>query len=267
MNQPTVTLETITPQMAAAYLKGNSANRHIIYNHLDRLASQMLAGEWRLTGDTIKFNGDRLLDGQHRLEAIVRSGVAIQCFVARNVETESFPMIDTGRSRQGGDVLSAHGYTNVFMTSASCRVIWFIERKIASLDGFVSNNTILNTIKRHKDLPRFVSDISSYRFAKIAAIVSSLWWLWLCDKAAGDQFIESFLSGSDLKATSPIHLLRERLINDPVLRTTKRGRRALVAMMFRTWGNWRSNKPVSTVKASQPGDMDFPWPEGGPYLV
>ena len=70
---PIITLETITPAQAAEWLKGNTVNRRLVLHHVERLASEMLAGEWRITGDCIKLNGDRLLDGQHRLQAIVQS--------------------------------------------------------------------------------------------------------------------------------------------------------------------------------------------------
>jgi len=266
--QPTVSLETITPAVAAEMLKGNSLNRRLVFNHLNRLVREMLDGEWRLTGDTIKLNGDRLLDGQHRLEAVVRSGVTIQCFVARNVDPEVFPMVDTGRSRIGGDVLSASGYRNVFLTSSVARMVWYFERRISKLEGPVTNNAILNIVKRHKELPNFVADVQSFKFAKTSSIVSPLYWIWCADQDRGDQFMEAFLKGIELRVTSPIYLLRERVINDHQLRSarsSKRGRRALIAAFFRTWAAWNDNKSQIKLKIFGTGE-EFLWPEGAPYL-
>src|ERR1700756_4533070 len=178
---PIITLETITPAQAAEWLKGNTVNRRLVLHHVERLASEMLAGEWGVTRGFIKVNGDRLLDGQHRLQAIVQSGVSIQSFVARNVELEAFPVLDTGRIRAGGDVLSAHGYRNVFITASTARMIWYFERKIGSLNGTITNSAILNLVKRHPELPSFIADVSAYGFAKTSGVVSSLYWLWAAD--------------------------------------------------------------------------------------
>lgn len=264
---PTITLETITPHKAAEMLKFNHSNRAMVANHLNRLISEMLAGDWKVTGDTIKINGDRLLDGQHRLEAVVRSGVSIQCFIARNVDTDSFPMIDTGRTRMGGDVLSALGYHNVFITASAARMIWYYEHRIARLDGPLSNNTVLHTVKRHPTLPAFISELSGYIFCKTGALVSALYWLSLADQDKADEFISSFTGGVDLKITNPIYLLRERVINDRLLRATKHGRKRLVAMAFRTWANWLEGKTTAHLKATSPDEENFPWPKGAPYVV
>ena len=264
---PTITLETITPTMAAEWLRGNTVNRRLVPNHVERLASEMLAGEWRLTGDCIKFAGDRLMDGQHRLQAVVQSGVTIQCFVARNVDLEVFAVLDTGRTRAGADVLSAHGYRNVFLTTSVSRMLWYFERKIGSLNGSVTNSAILNLVKRHKELPGFVSDLSTYNFAKTSGVVSSLYWVWLADSGKGEEFLDQFLKGAELKVSNPIYTLRERVINDHMLRSTKSGRRALVAMFFRTWESWLSGKSQVSLRAIRPAGEEFPWPKGAPYLV
>lgn len=263
---PIITLETITPAMAAEWLRGNTVNRRIVSNHVERLASEMLAGEWRLTGDCIKLNGERLLDGQHRLQAVVQSGVTIQCFVARNVDLEAFPVLDTGRIRQGGDVLSAHGYRNVFITASVCRLVWMFERKMGSLNASVTNSAILNLVKRHPGLTSFISDVSAYGFAKTSGIVASLYWVWSVDNAKGEEFLEQFLKGAELKISNPIYPLRERVINDHMLRATKTGRRALVAMVFRVWETWLAGKSQTSLKAIRPAGEDFPWPKGAPYL-
>jgi drug/metabolite transporter superfamily protein YnfA len=264
---PVITLESITPALAAEWLKGNNVNRRLVANHVERLASEMLAGEWRVTGDTIKLNGDRLLDGQHRLQAIVRSGVTVQCFVARNVELEAFPVLDTGRIRAGGDVLSAHGYRNVYITASVCRLVWMFERKIGGLNATVTNSAILNLVRRHPELIGFISDVSAFGFAKTSGIVSSLYWLWATDNAKGEEFLAQFLRGAELKITNPIYPLRERVINDHMLRATKSGRRALIAMVFRVWEAWLSGKSQTSLKATRPTGEEFPWPSGAPYLV
>ena len=105
----TVTLETITPDEALKILdtKANyQKQRHLRPTHVDFLISEMLKGNWQLTGETIKYgvNGE-LLDGQHRLHACARSKVPLKVFVARNVPEDAFLAIDLGLKRSISDIL------------------------------------------------------------------------------------------------------------------------------------------------------------------
>lgn len=88
-------------------------NRPLSDQHVHRIANQILSGKWRFNGDTIKISNDGgILDGQHRLWAVVESKVSIETIIVRGVEREAFATIDTVRKpRSGGDVLSLVGAT------------------------------------------------------------------------------------------------------------------------------------------------------------
>jgi len=228
--------------------------------------NQMLAGQWKLTGDSIKFNGSSLIDGQHRLQAIVRSGVTVKCLVVRNLARDVFDVLDTGRSRQAGDVLSGYGYPNVYLLASAARYLYFYERKIVPGTPTVPNQDILAVCQRHTDLSSFTSDICSHKFARSGVIVACLFWIDKCGKTRGQAFVESFLTGTDLKVTSPVYSLRERVIADRQLLAHKRGRVILSAMFFRSFDNYISNRPSTRMVASTPAAADFPWPKGDIYL-
>lgn len=62
----------VTPRIAEAWLKKNTKNRSIRKHLLERYASDMRSGLWKLTGEPIIFNCDgTLIDGQHRLQSVV----------------------------------------------------------------------------------------------------------------------------------------------------------------------------------------------------
>ncbi len=64
----------VTPFMAAKLLENNQVNRKRSEGHIKFLAKQMSAGNFKLTGETVKISTDgKLLDGQHRLHAIDHS--------------------------------------------------------------------------------------------------------------------------------------------------------------------------------------------------
>lgn len=97
----------VTPDLAREWLdKHNTNNRPLQKGHVGFLANQMKAGKWMETGDSIKFGKNReLIDGQHRLMAIIRTGIPIPFLVVREVDDEAFEVIDTGRKRSAADVL------------------------------------------------------------------------------------------------------------------------------------------------------------------
>jgi hypothetical protein len=99
-------IETVTPDQAAALLANNAGNRKLMKTTVSQLADDMRRGHWRLSHQGIAIARDgRLLDGQHRLSAIVEAGVAVQMVVFRNVDEASFAVMDRGRVRQLRDIL------------------------------------------------------------------------------------------------------------------------------------------------------------------
>jgi len=106
--QPIVTRMTITPAMAADWLENtNFNNRRIIKAHVQRLARDMANGEWVLSHQGIAFDCDGvLLDGQHRLRAVVISETPVEMHVWRNVTPDALMAIDSGKIRSLFDILT-----------------------------------------------------------------------------------------------------------------------------------------------------------------
>jgi hypothetical protein len=96
----------ITPEMATKWLEGNTHNRSIRDSKVDQYARDMLSGKWRLTHQGIAFGGDgTLLDGQHRLWAIVNSNRPTRMMVARGVPDDAQRVIDDNLPRTVVDAL------------------------------------------------------------------------------------------------------------------------------------------------------------------
>ena len=103
-NQSTEVVETITPEMAIDYLSKNIdgvyANRALTRSDIVKYANEMKAGNWRVDVNPIMFDvKGRMIDGQHRLEAILEAEIPVNMLVKRNVSEESFKVIDTGHPR------------------------------------------------------------------------------------------------------------------------------------------------------------------------
>lgn len=104
---PSAMAVTITPEIAAAMLATSSGNRKLRHAYVDRLASAMTRGEWRITNQGIGFDTTGALrDGHHRLSACIRSGVTIRSMVTFGMPVTAYEVIDTGALRNYGDRLN-----------------------------------------------------------------------------------------------------------------------------------------------------------------
>ena len=106
-------VETITPAKAQEYLSKSGGNRNISAPVVKSYALSMTQGKWMLNGEPIVFDIDGvLLNGHHRLHAVIKAGVPIQTFVTRGVEHESFTTFDCGRHRTVGQLIGMQGIKN-----------------------------------------------------------------------------------------------------------------------------------------------------------
>ena len=93
-NLKTVTMN-ITPAIAKEWLRKNKLNRNVRKNKVNQYKRDMQNGNWYTTHQGIAFfeDGD-LCDGQHRLLAIVESGVSVDMQVSFGLERSSAPLVD-----------------------------------------------------------------------------------------------------------------------------------------------------------------------------
>ena len=101
----------MTPALAEDLLTHcNTHNRTLADAHVETLANEMRAGRWQLTHQGIALSPNRvLLDGQHRLWAVVMSGVTVPMRIFINEPPEAMAVIDTGKTRSNDQILSLSG--------------------------------------------------------------------------------------------------------------------------------------------------------------
>lgn len=104
---------SVSPELAAQWLTLNTNNRPLSKNAVQQLAAQIQRGEWQLTHQGIAFDEDDvLIDGQHRLAAVVKASRAVPMTVTHGVPRTAFTVMDTGRKRTGRDALALVGEAN-----------------------------------------------------------------------------------------------------------------------------------------------------------
>lgn len=97
----------ITPDMARHWLGSNTrSNRRPSAKTVDAYAREMAAGRWLVTHQGIAFNqAGELVDGQHRLLAIIEADVNIWMMVTTGLAVEYNSPIDQGYNRSLAQVL------------------------------------------------------------------------------------------------------------------------------------------------------------------
>lgn len=104
---PTAAWETVTPAIARQVLEHNAVNRPLSRATVAYYAMQMKRGQWRMNGETVSISDQgNLMNGQHRLNAVILAGTAVAFLVVRGVDEATFPSFDGGKNRSVSDVLN-----------------------------------------------------------------------------------------------------------------------------------------------------------------
>ncbi len=142
-------LETviITPERATELLEHNQHNRPISQGHVNRISKQIRDGKWVFNGDTIKISTDGdVLDGQHRLWAVIEAKKPIETIIVHGVTREAFATIDTVRKmRNGSDVIALNGQMGYRREIASA-LMWLLRWQSDTLQTWkAADNKIENS--------------------------------------------------------------------------------------------------------------------------
>ncbi len=208
--------EQVTPRMATALLAKNPTNRIIRHTHVLNLAKEMSDGRWEKSPQTIAVATDgTLLDGQHRLMAVVASGVTITACIAYNVEKDVGKVMDIGITRSHYDRL--HLVNEQYENKLICTII----------NGYIRCSKGRAGIPASEIEDEFLTNTSHWLWAakvfktkrkglSVSTIQAALVSYHMAFSAQAEAFTQGFLEGTELTAESPIKALREALLGDRV---------------------------------------------------
>ena len=91
-----------------------------------KLQTDMNQGEWHFTGSPIVFDeSNELVDGQHRLSAIVASGSTQWMIVVQGVKRDAYVAIDSGVRKSTADFFRFEGVPNANFSAATAN--WLLR--------------------------------------------------------------------------------------------------------------------------------------------
>ena len=125
-------IQTITPEIATLFLQNHVGNRDYRKNWVSELSRMIKRGEWLVTHQGIALDkSGNLIDGQHRLKAIIESGIPVQINVSYDVDAITYTCIDRGVKRNLADITR--------FSTKTAEVVGFMSRFLQI--GFGNNPT------------------------------------------------------------------------------------------------------------------------------
>lgn len=215
-----VSLELVSPEEAKRYLESNKENyRTLRPGHVKRLAQDMVDGYWQFTNATIGIDVNGILtDGQHRLAAVVESGVDCWMLVVRGMPDGSAdnPATDTGAKRSVSTHLSKHGVANPHIVAAAARLL-FRLRGGGSANQNAKANASDTKVARIVAANPSIEEAASYTIGCKSIGMPSVFaaWFWLARHENESLAIEctQILEGDkEAMTTHPFAKLRDSLI-------------------------------------------------------
>lgn len=203
-------LQTITPKMAATWLdKRNDGNRNIRRHRVAALSRAIAGGRWVPTHQGIAFDEKgNLIDGQHRLSAIVEANQPVELMVTRGLTRESMTVIDRGAVRDPADTLRIlRGTEHAKRKVPAARIVMMADQSAESIDDAALDEHI-QAYGGHYD---WMFALDGFNRIVYAPLAGALVYAYPTRPDKVIAFAKGLIEPSGLTGNSPILLVYEML--------------------------------------------------------
>jgi hypothetical protein len=261
----------VSPELAQLWMGNNFVNRKMVDDVVHTYAREMSTANWIPTHQGVAFNDkDELIDGQHRLQAIILSGVTVLMMVTFGLpsnilgkEMTTMDAVDRGRTRSVADQLTIqHGLKNSSIIASICASLGSIcygerTRRLSvgqTLEIYRAFETPISWVIIHRSKQhglRTAGVLAAFAFALATeeAIFGGM--------APIGLMYESLMNGENLKDRLPMKHLRNFLTSDEaklLTRGTDRGVAELVLQAIYLEGTGRR---IAKLEMSLDGSNHF----------
>lgn len=254
-------VQTITPTKASRWLQLNTANRPTSKPVVHSFAEVMRRGDWKVTHQGIAFDTNGVLvDGQHRLAAVVEADAAVDMTVFTSVPADTFDVLDTGKRRNAADALAIEGEKSTPVLASMLRTVWlYHHRPDATWSGrtaTVTNRQILDTLHEHPGVREYVvlgeRTATETGMIKSAAAAASYLVDHANPQADLDPWWEGLLEGAGLTRDDPRLRFRNtmlRMAREQASRTQRRrNTREHVALYLKAFNAWATGNSLHQLR-------------------
>lgn len=262
-------LAEITPEVATTMLSKKNTNRSIRLTQLNRIKRALVNQRWQINGETIIFDHDgRLLEGQHRLQAVIDAQETVWTLIVHGIDRDRFKTMGQGSKRTAGDILGIQGVKNATHIAAALRWVYRYETgQMTNAHPNITDDELTDTLPMHAAI------LDSIPFGKkchgIAAPGMATALHYLCRtgpqpeqqepvrrpgrppvvkeswdkgdpqrrKGQADHFFWSLATGENLQPGDPILVVRNRIVQPKGPKRTRLILRdeAKAPMFINTW--------------------------------
>ena len=255
MKKVIVRMESVTPDRAAKLLEKNTMNRNISLLTVKRYALAMKSGEWEQNGQTITIAEDgTILDGQHRLWAVIESGMTIVFLIVYNVRKEAIATIDSGVVRTFRNLLQIKGSKHSSTASTLTKFAWIYDFYDSAMNDGSAKIALRNTVlESYYDDNRelieraaAIADTGCHHFVK-SHMGFCIYLLLRRNPGRAEEFAAMLKTGQNLYTGHPIMTLRTKLI-DNLTGKRKLTVRETLAFYTKAWNAFLKGKSVSVFR-------------------
>ncbi len=260
--------ETITPEMAALYLKKCKNFRSVRPRSVSDYARDMRENKWDINGESIKFDKDGFnIDGRHRLSACVESDTPFTVLVVRGIDSDE--NIDNGLKRSAAMVFQKHGEINVTNLAASLGILqrYFNGDLKFSRSGVgVTTKELQKTLEDHQGIRESIQRFGSRQQIGFVSLSAALHYIFAQNASIeiADDFFEGLLSGANLEAFDSRLHLRNRMI---AIKSGKLNmpRKEMAALIIKAWNFYLEGKEVKKLDFRTKGEFIEQFPKVRKY--
>lgn len=234
-----LTVESITPALAEEYLAHNAHNRRIIAAHVDSIARDIRSGHWMMNAQPICFSrSGRLLNGQHRLSAVLQAGQPIEVPVMRGLPEEAYATYDIHAKRGPHLGMALESFGDRPLVAAAAVLLWKRELKPAGArNAKPTPSEVTRIVEQH---PRLLELRTFGRkmveFGRGSVLAYAAYCIEREDAELGRLFLERFETGAELPRGHLILELRRRL---QILRRERASQEEQLREILAAWARFR----------------------------
>lgn len=262
----------ITPALAQTMLDSNTHNRHIDDQRVYQYANAMKRGEWMLNGDSIVFsNSGVLLDGQHRLLAVIKSKRSIRTLVVRGVPDVAQETMDQNKKRSLNDMLKLRGEKNTATLASSLILVHAYATTGVLYSGAVhptpSPQQLMHYLEKltaeQKDLRNYQHPPYSTQLKELTtpSLSAALFYLFsLADEYDAREFLRLLATGDGIGEGNPIYTCRSRLLAEARKPQGRIIPTVRAALTVKAWNAWQDGRTMHSLRWAGGGGRaeDFP---------
>lgn len=279
----TMSVKTFNSKSAEEFLeKHEGPNRPKGASDIKRYAQLMANGEWALTHQGLALSTeDKLIDGQHRLEAVIYAhrtlgvDVRVKMPVVRGLAPSVFDILDQGRNRKAKDAFAIDGKQYPEVLEVAVRLHWIrcnakrikgtgklrISEMQDHLDYHPLIQTAVNFIMEELDTPVKLMGVTPGYAAGLTAVMFSSYdewgyesdkdgWMDIC-KQFWKMFVDDDVENPVRKCQSP-RIVRKYIQKVNSSSETKLERDALVDLLVSSWNAFAEDIEVKGINQIKP---------------